>query len=116
MATIKEMTSVEYRLDYESLQLLKGNCLRLDDSKWPPIKNMSCSGNDLKFISFIKSIHKYEFLKEYRRIMEITMVSLHNSTMKALMHFRDSEYRCFTFRNVDICPTLEEYGLLIEFP
>jgi hypothetical protein len=94
MVTIKEMTFVEYRFDYESLQLLKGNCLRLDDSKLPPIKNMRCFGNNLKkFISYIKGIHEYEFLKEYGRIVEITKVSIHNSTIKALMHFRDSEYR-----------------------
>jgi hypothetical protein len=31
MDTIKEMISIEYKLDSESL--LKGDCLRLDDSK-----------------------------------------------------------------------------------
>jgi hypothetical protein len=48
MTTIKEMTYVEYELDSEFLQLLKKDCQRLDDSKLPPVKNMSCFGNDLK--------------------------------------------------------------------
>jgi len=43
-------------------------------------------------------------------------VSMQNSAIKALIHFWDPEYWFFTFRNVDLCPTLEEYGLLTEFP
>jgi hypothetical protein len=41
---------------------------------------MSCSENDLKkLISRMKNIHKYGFLKKYKRIMEITKVSMQNS-------------------------------------
>jgi hypothetical protein len=82
------MTSVEYELDYESLQLLKGDCLRLNDSKLPSIRNVSCSGNNLKkLISHMKNIHEDEFLKKYKRIVEITKVSVQNSAIKALMYF-----------------------------
>jgi hypothetical protein len=35
MVAIKDMTYIEYGLDSESLQLLKEDCLRLDDSKLP---------------------------------------------------------------------------------
>ncbi|KAL9391893.1 hypothetical protein Peur_015813 [Populus x canadensis] len=38
MTTIKKMSSIEYELDSESLQLLEENCLRLDDSKLPSIR------------------------------------------------------------------------------
>ena len=76
MVIIKEMTSIEYGLDFESLQLLKEDCLRLDDSKLSPIKNMSCS-----------RIHEDGFLKKYRRIVKITKVSMQNSAIKALMYF-----------------------------
>jgi hypothetical protein len=64
----------------------------------------------------MKSIREDEFLKKYGRIVEITMVSVHNLAIKALMHFYDPKYQCFIFRNVDMCPTLEEYGLLTKFP
>jgi hypothetical protein len=76
MVIIKEMTSIEYGLDFESLQLLKEDCLRLDDNKLSPIKNMSCS-----------RIHEDGFLKKYRRIVKITKVSMQNSAIKALMYF-----------------------------
>jgi hypothetical protein len=32
------------------------------------------------------------------------------------MYFLGPKYWCFTFGNVDMCPTLKKYGLLTEFP
>lgn len=79
MVTIKEMTSVEYGSEFESLQLLEGDCLRLDDSELPPIKNISCSGNDLKkLLSRVKSIREDKFIKKYVRRVEITNVYVQN--------------------------------------
>jgi len=48
--------------------------------------------------------------------VEIMKVSIQNSTIKALIHFWDLEYRCFTFGNVDMCSTFGECGLLTKFP
>jgi glutaminase len=64
----------------------------------------------------MKNIRKDEFLKKYRRIVEIMKVFVQNSAIKVLMYFWDAEYRCFTFENVKMCPPLKEYGLLTEFP
>jgi hypothetical protein len=36
--------------------------------------------------------------------------------IRALIHFWDPDYRCFTFEDVDMVPTIEEYGVLTEFP
>jgi hypothetical protein len=75
MASIKEITIIGYGLDSESLQLLEGDCLRLNDIKLPLIRNVSCFGNDLKrLIPQIKNINEDEFLNKYRRVMEITKV------------------------------------------
>jgi hypothetical protein len=111
------MIFVEYELDYKSLQLLEWDCLRLDDSKLSLIRNVNCYRNDMKkLISHMKSIREDKFLNKYKRIVKIMKVSMQNSAIKALMHFYDPEYRCFTFRNVDVCPTLKEYGLSTKFP
>ena len=60
----------------------------LNDSKSLSIRNVSCSGNDLKkLISHMKSIREDRFLKKYERMVEITKVSMHNSITKALIHF-----------------------------
>jgi hypothetical protein len=36
--------------------------------------------------------------------------------IKALIHFWDPDYQCFAFGNIDMVPTIEEYGVLTEFP
>jgi len=79
--------------------------------------NLSSSGKNLKKLpSYVKSISEEKFLKKYKRIVEITRVSIQNSTIKTLMHFWDLEYHYFTFRGIDMCPALEEFSLLTEFP
>ena len=93
MAIIKEITSIKYGLNSKSLQLLEKDCLRLDDSKLPPIKKLSYFENDLKkLISHMKSIRKDEFSKKYGKIVEITKVSVQNSTITTLMYFWDPKY------------------------
>jgi hypothetical protein len=62
----------------------------------------------------MKNIREDEFLKKYER--KLRKVSMQNSTIKTLMYFLDLEYWCFTFENIDMCLTLEEYSLLTEFP
>lgn len=42
-------------------------------------------------------------------------VGVLNLTFKALVHFCDPNYRCFSFRNVDMCHVVEEYRMLMEF-
>jgi hypothetical protein len=75
MATIKKTTSIEYGLESESLQLLEGDFLRLNDNKLPPIKSISSSGNDLKkLLLHVRSICEDGFSKKYKRLLEITKV------------------------------------------
>jgi hypothetical protein len=38
------------------------------------------------------------------------------AAIKALLNFWDPSYRCFTFGNVDMTPTLEEYERILDFP
>jgi hypothetical protein len=75
MATIKKTASIEYGLEFESLQLLEGDFLTLNDNKLPPIKSISSSENDLKkLLLHVRSIHEDDFSKKYRRLVEITKV------------------------------------------
>jgi hypothetical protein len=36
--------------------------------------------------------------------------------VRALVHFWDLDYRCFSFGSIDLCTTMEEYGILTDFP
>jgi hypothetical protein len=66
------MTFVEYEWESESLELLKGDCLRPAYNKLSPIKNMSYSRNDLKkLLSHVKSISEHKFLRKYMMIVEV---------------------------------------------
>uniref|UniRef100_A0A6N2M6T6 DUF7745 domain-containing protein n=1 Tax=Salix viminalis TaxID=40686 RepID=A0A6N2M6T6_SALVM len=48
--------------------------------------------------------------------MEIAKVDVLSPAVRALVHFWDPDYRCFSFGSIDLCPTMEEYGMLTEFP
>ena len=48
--------------------------------------------------------------------MEITRVEVLSPAVRAIVHFWDPDYRCFSFGSIDLCPIMEEYGMLTEFP
>ena len=48
--------------------------------------------------------------------MQIAKVEVLSPAVRALVHFWDPDYRRFSFGSLDLCPTLEEYGMLTEFP
>jgi len=48
--------------------------------------------------------------------VEIAKVEVLSPAVRALVHFWDPDYRCFSFGSIDLCPTMEEYGMLTEFP
>ena len=82
------MNFVEYEVEFESLQLLKRDNLRLHNNKISLNKNINCLGNDLmKLLSHIKSLNDDESLKTYRRIIEIIEIHVQNLVIKALIYF-----------------------------
>jgi hypothetical protein len=118
MAVNREVTTVEYGLESESLHMTEGDCPRLDDSGIPLLKDVRCVINDaIRLLPLTKYLaDETEFTKIYGRILHLLNVPVLPLAIKALIHFWDPDYRCFTFRDVDMVPTLEEYGVLTEFP
>jgi hypothetical protein len=57
-----------------------------------------------------------EFTKINGRVLHLLNVPVLPLAIRALIHFWDPDYRCFTFEDVDMVPTIEEYGVLTEFP
>ncbi|MFQ6663513.1 hypothetical protein Gotur_031015 [Gossypium turneri] len=39
----------------------------------------------------------------------------HKDLLKAMVHFWDPTYRCFTFNEVDMVRTIEEYSTLLHY-
>jgi len=61
-------------------------------------------------------VDKDAFFNKYERLMEIARVEVLSPAVRAIVHFWDPDYRCFSFGSLDLCPTMEEYGMLTEFP
>jgi hypothetical protein len=60
-------------------------------------------------------VDKNAFFRKYECLVEIAKVEVLSPIMWALVHFWDPDYRCFSFGSIDLCPTMEEYGMLTEF-
>jgi hypothetical protein len=67
-------------------------------------------------VSILGYIDETLFEKKYRRIAHLIKIPVHISAIKALMHFWDLGYRCFTFGDVDMTPTIEGYAQILNFP
>jgi hypothetical protein len=63
-----------------------------------------------------QNVDKDAFFRKYGNLVEIARVEVLSPAMQALVHFWDPDYHCFSFRSIDLCPTMEEYGMLTQFP
>ncbi|KAL9363817.1 hypothetical protein Peur_041690 [Populus x canadensis] len=99
MAAIRELTTVEYGLEFESLQMTEGDCPRLNASETPLLKDIRCIINDTnRLFSLTKyQIDEAEFAMKYGRILHLLKVPILSSAIKALTYFWDLDYRHFTF-------------------
>jgi hypothetical protein len=117
MTTITKSSIIEYGKNFELSQLIEGDCLRSDAKKLLPIKNLNCIMNEVKKLTtHFQNVDKDAFFRKYRCLVEIARVEVLSPTVRALVHFWDLDYWCFSFGSVDLCPTMEEYGMLTEFP
>jgi len=117
MAIITKFTTVEYGQNSELSQLSEGDGSRCNARKLPVVKDLNCMVNEMKrILVHSQNIDEAAFSMKYGRLLEITKIEVLNPAIKALINFWDPDYRCFSFGNVDLCPTVEEYGMLMEFP
>jgi len=73
--------------------------------------------NDLgKLLSIMGYVDKTLFERRYERIAQLMRLPIQATTIKALLNFKDPSYRCFTFRNIDMTPAMEEYERVLDFP
>jgi len=117
MPIITKFTTVEYGQNSELSQLSEGDCSRYDARKLPVVKDLNCVVYEMKrILGHSQNIDEAAFFGKYGRLLEIAKIGVLNPAIKALINFWDPDYRCFSFGNVDLCPTIEEYGMLMEFP
>ncbi|KAI5420301.1 hypothetical protein KIW84_044181 [Lathyrus oleraceus] len=56
------------------------------------------------------------FKARYRKLLSILATQVDEGLMSVLVQFYDPLYRCFTFPNFQLLPTLEEYAYLVGIP
>jgi hypothetical protein len=56
-----------------------------------------------------------DFTEKYGRILHILKRPVQKSVIMVLVYFWDPLYNCFTFKDMDLVPTIEEYYVLTVF-
>jgi len=69
-----------------------------------------------KLTTHFQNVDKDTFFRKYGRLMKIAKVEVLSLAVRALVHFWDPDYRCFSFESIDLSPIMKEYGMLTEFP
>jgi len=89
MVVNREITTVEYGLESESLHMIEGDCPRLDDSGIPLLKDVRCVINDAsRLLPFTKYLaDEKEFTKIYGRVLHLLNVPVLPLAIKALIYF-----------------------------
>ncbi|MBA0730925.1 hypothetical protein Golax_025543, partial [Gossypium laxum] len=60
-------------------------------------------------------VKKMQFRDNFGDVAQLLFVESDNALLKAMVHFWDPTYRCFTFNEVDMVPTIEEYSALLHY-
>ncbi|MBA0759049.1 hypothetical protein Gotri_021987 [Gossypium trilobum] len=55
------------------------------------------------------------FWDKYGNIAQLLFVKPDHALLKAMVRFWDPTYRCFTFNEVDMISTIEEYSTLFHY-
>jgi hypothetical protein len=107
----------EFGQESELTQVAKGKCPRIDASGLPCITKINHMVNDLgKLLSIMEDVDETLFERRYRRIAQLMRLPIQAAAIKALLNFWDLSYRCFTFENINMTLTLEEYERILDFP
>ena len=105
------MAFLEYGEKYEMMQLIEGDCPRTKINELLHITTVHYSIENIKkLMTILGYVDETLFERKYGWIALLMKISIKMSLVKALIHFWDPSYRCFTFKDVDMTPTIEEYA------
>jgi hypothetical protein len=113
----KYLSFQEFGQESELNQIAEGKCPRIDANRLPCITKINHMVNDLgKLLSIMGYVDETLFERRYGRIAQLMRLPIQATAIKALLNFWDPSYRCFTFGNIDMTPTMEEYERVLDFP
>lgn len=119
LVTSIERSLQEVREESEKSHTNNGDCLGLDFvSNLPRIKHLDLGESDLTELKWIWEHWGYErkqsFTTKYGDIALLLFVDIDEQLIRAIIEFWDPSYRCFTFNQEDLTPTIEEYTTLLR--
>ena len=95
----------------EMIQLVEGDCLTTKVEELPYITKVHCSIENIKkLVPILGYINETLFEKKYGRIAHLIRIPVQILVVKALMHFWNLGYRCFTFIDIDMTLIIKEYA------
>ncbi|XP_050890702.1 uncharacterized protein LOC127096134 [Lathyrus oleraceus] len=68
------------------------------------------------FVSQMHPVYKINFGKNYGNLLNILNQRVDHTTLVTLAQFYDLPLRCFTFRDFQLAPMLEEFARLVRIP
>ena len=57
---------------------------------------------------------KDKFQAKYNNIVYLLFILIDTPMLKAMLHFQDPSYCCFTFNQLGMTPTIEDYDELLN--
>ncbi|KAJ1438955.1 hypothetical protein SESBI_02729 [Sesbania bispinosa] len=77
-------------------------------------------GNEFEKIDGLSRLMSKEdrdaFNRRYGRILDLLAIRVKTKSLSALAQFWNTDLRCFELPNLDMVPTIEEYGLMVRLP
>jgi len=64
----------------------------------------------------LKVIHRGAFRKRYGNLLGLLEMEVQIPAITTLAQYYDSSLRCFTFRDFQLVPTIEEYEQILDMP
>ncbi|MBA0756095.1 hypothetical protein Gogos_019875 [Gossypium gossypioides] len=104
----------------EDTQSREGDCqIARFDLSLPQIVRMDCSWNredELKgILQSWDEAKKTRFRDKHGDVAQLLFVKPDDALLKAMVRIWDPTYRFFTFNEVDMVPTIEEYSTLLHY-
>ncbi|MBA0846026.1 hypothetical protein Goarm_022843 [Gossypium armourianum] len=89
------------------------------DSSLPQIVRLDYSRNSEDELKGIwkswDEVKKMRFRDKHGNVAQLLFVKSDNTLLKAMVHFWHPTYKCFTFNEVDMVPTIEECSTFLHY-
>jgi len=103
------MTFSEYGQKSKMMQLVEGDCSRTKTRELPCMNKVHCLVNNMeKLVSILGDVDDIFFQRRCERIAYPVRLLVQIFIVKALLHLWDQGYRYFSFKDINMTPTIKD--------